>query len=133
MRDQEETRLRELFHRLKTEDELSAPPFSQTLDGQQRRDPVVSVWSFKLRLAVCLFAVILFAVPLMIYLTQASFESGEEFAVDVLEWESPTDFLLTYLDEPLLITVPTVEIEVPYWAEEGALEHLEKGKKADDS
>jgi hypothetical protein len=53
--------------------------------------------------------------------------------MDVLEWESPTDFLLTYSEEPLLMTVPSIDIQIPEWVEESALESLDSAGKADDS
>ena len=35
---------------------------------------------------------------------------------DLSEWESPTDFLLTFSEEPAWYSLPTVETSVPEWA-----------------
>ena len=117
MRVEGESEMRELFHRLKEEDKVSAPSFSETLNSRQRTCGLAGGWSFRLKLAVSLLAVVVFVVPILIHLNQDSVEPAEELAVDVLEWESPTDFLLTFSEQKLWTTLPAVDTEFAQWVE----------------
>lgn len=133
MNAENDSPLRELYHCLREEDELSMPSFSRTLDARNRSYWLNGLRPPWLKVAAVLLALIVVAIPVVTHLHQNSPGSGEQLTVNVLEWESPTDFLLTYSEEPLLMTVPSIEIQIPDWAEEGTLESFESGGEADDS
>lgn len=118
MNIEDESRIRELFQRLKEEDGRSAPAFTATLDGRRRAGPFAGDWSFRLKLAMSLFLLALLIVPVLMNLDRGPVEPTVEVVVDVLDWESPTDFLLTFSEETLWTSLPTVETEVPQWVGE---------------
>jgi hypothetical protein len=113
-----EAKIKELFQQLRKADEESAPSFSQTLDARGRREGQPGFWSFRLKLAVSLFAVVALMVPVLLHLNRDNVAPQEQIAVDLMEWESPTDFLLTFSDDSLWTTLPVVENDLSEWAEE---------------
>ena len=113
-----DTQIKELFRKLREADEESAPSFSQTLAGPDRRQDLPGFWSFRLKLAVSLLAVIALIVPVLLHLNRDAVEMEEQIAVDVMEWESPTDFLLTFSDDSLWTTLPAVDTDLSEWVEE---------------
>jgi len=133
MSAEHETPLKELFHRMREEDELSMPSFNRTIEPRSRSSRWDDLGFPRLKVAAALLALIVVVIPVLTHLSQDSSQPGEEIVVDVLAWEPPTDFLLTYSEEPLLTTVPSIDIQVPEWVEEGVLESLDSEGMVDDS
>jgi hypothetical protein len=118
MSSDNDSQIKELFHQLRKADEESAPSFSQALDARGRRQGLPGFWSFRLKLAMSLLAVIALIVPVLIHLNRDTVEPKEQIALDLMEWESPTDFLLTFSEDSLWTTLPTVDADLPEWVEE---------------
>lgn len=111
-----ETRIRDLYRRVREEDEESAPTFAQIVEGGQSK-PRGGIWAFRLGRALALLGVAVFLVPVFFYLTRGPVAPGEQMATDLLEWESPTDVLLTFSDDSLWAALPAVDVELPEWVE----------------
>jgi len=118
MSTEEETRIRELFHQLREQDEAGAPSFSETLDVRLRSGGPATFWSFRLKLALTVMVLVAFVIPVLVHLKQGPREPNEQLAVNVLEWESPTDFLLTFSEDTLWTALPTIDADLPEWVEE---------------
>ena len=125
--------LRELYQRLRDEEEQTAPSFRQTLESRRNSARKSGLGFQRFKLAGAVVVLILIAVPLLTHLSQRTPQPEAEFTMDVLEWESPTDFLLTHSEEPLLMTVPSLEIDIPDWAQESVSESLVSEETVDDS
>jgi len=119
MSTEEETRIKELFHQLREQDKIAAPSFSETLDARRRSGGLVAgFWSFRLKLTLTVMVVVAFFIPLLVHLKRDPNEPSEQLTVKVLEWESPTDFLLTFSEDTLWTTLPIVDAHLPEWADE---------------
>jgi len=118
MSSNNDSQIKELFHQLRQADEESAPSFSQTLDARGCCQGLPAFWSFRLKLAMSLLAVIALIVPVLVHLNRDPVEPEEQIAVELMEWESPTDFLLTFSEDSLWTTLPTLEADLPEWVEE---------------
>lgn len=118
MSTEEEPRIRELFHQMREEDEVDLPSFSETLDARRRNGGRAGFWSFRLKLALTVVVLVAFVTPVLVYLQQGGSDPREQLAAELLEWESPTDFLLTFSEDTLWTTLPTVDADLPAWVEE---------------
>jgi hypothetical protein len=74
--------------------------------------------SFQLKVAVSALALVLIAAPALIYFSKGPAVPDGEMVAEVLEWESPTDFLLTFSEESLWTELPTVDFGLSGWSEE---------------
>lgn len=114
--DKNDQRIRRLFEQLRATDE--APPgFSAVLKGRARRRHFGSGWLQPAR--VVLAGLIGLAIGLTVWFRHPEQSAGspgsETLVVEMLEWESPTDFLLHFEQESLLSSVPSLDAELSDW------------------
>ncbi len=108
--NQEEKRIKEMFHDLKREDARMAPSF--TRDWKAASSRVGKAPSFERMARVTAALVVLLALG---GLMSVSFRSSPKPAIltgtpvavsSISQWQSPTDFLLNFPGDPLLKTIP---------------------------
>lgn len=116
---EQESKIRKLFETARREDRRQAPAFHDVLEGLETR-PETAAWRSSpwwLRMAWVSALALLVLIP-AIWMIRSDREAvpGELAAnLEVLEWESPTDFLLAYPDETLFSDIPSVEVELESW------------------
>ena len=104
--------IKSLFVKLRTEDEQSTPSFQEILQNRDNQlSPSMTWYGFLMRPAVVMLILAVIAVPVIFNSLQEpdSIAISTEFA----DWESPTDFLLTFNDDPGMSEIP--EIEASLW------------------
>jgi hypothetical protein len=119
--------IRYLFQQLRQEDQLAAPSFREVL---KRQDQQIG-WSFfgrLLRNQYALAGLLIFALglPLFLYFSGNAGSPQLQVESDILEWEAPTDFLLSYGDQSLMTTIPAFDLEIPDWVDEEPQETIEQ-------
>ena len=96
--------LREIFARLRQEDERAAPPFQRLWRAGVRRDAMALPVRPRWILATAIAAIA--AVVLMVSRGTPRVNVPDESTVSVSTWRAPTDFLLQTPGRDLLTTVP---------------------------
>ncbi len=112
MNNKNDRDIKRIFAQLRTEDEQSTPSFREILRGKDNEPSHALTWYGLLtRPAVIILLLAVFAVPVIFSSLQEpdSISISAEFA----DWESPTDFLLTFNDDPTMSEIP--EIEASLW------------------
>ncbi len=101
--DRDEKEMRELFEALRREDERVAPPFSRSWESAlaRMRKPSRAWRPLRAVAAATVLTLLGVFVVFSVHPTRPP-----EWGVGVSEWRSPTNSLLTSLDDPLLKTVP---------------------------
>ena len=108
MKDEdEETRLRSAFGRLREEDEAGTPRFTSLIAGARSIASPVPIWRRRSALVLAAAVVILvIAIGLM------DRKDAAPYPIDLgsTHWRGPTDFLLTVTMDPALTTVPRIGV-----------------------
>ncbi len=117
--------IRKLFKQQRLQDEESTPTFESilALRGKPGRTWLGQTWIGHVllqqsRLAIAASLLLVIGIPLVLYLDRQAEPETIQASLDIMEWESPTDFLLGYSDSTGLEMIPTLELDVPAWAEE---------------
>ena len=110
---------RKLFKQQREMDNASLPAFQSVLSLDRKKDrrylglplrTLVPVLAAGLLIAIALPVVLILQfLPVETEVTQSE--------LSVMEWESPTDFLLSYSNDTLLESVPSLELEIPEWTD----------------
>jgi hypothetical protein len=117
--DKEDSTIRRLYQRLREEDEAFLPSFEKVLSvGKDQAGPRIVLQSWHFRLAALVVVLTVLISPLFYFMTRRAAEPQGEISVNLSEWKSPTDFLLTFSETSLWTTLPTIDAEIPRWAEE---------------
>lgn len=112
MNKEHDRRIKHLFEQLKKEEERGTPSFQVTLDGRETVQGRPAPWfGFLLRPAVVMLVLAIIAVPVLYNSLPGPAEV--EVSAELENWESPTDFLLSFNENPLLTDIP--EIETSIW------------------
>jgi hypothetical protein len=114
--------IKELFAKLRLDDDNTVPSFNQVLTKEKSRGtgagPLIH---FRVRpLVVGLFLLFLVGAS-SLYLFWPSSNPEVELTEDLIEWEAPTDFLLSFNDESQFEELP--EIGTSFWESEVDLEN----------
>lgn len=109
-------------------DEASLPTFESVLSPHRKKDR--KYFGFHLRtLGPALAAGLLIAIALPVFLILQFLPVETEVTqsdLSVMEWESPTDFLLSYSNSSLLENIPSLELEIPEWTDGDFTQKLKK-------
>jgi hypothetical protein len=118
-RQPQDQEFRRLFTQQREMDDASLPTFESVLSRDRRKDR--KYLGFSLRTLVPVLAaglLIAIALPVALILQLSPVETGvTQSELSVMEWESPTDFLLSYSNNTLLESVPSLELEIPEWTD----------------
>ena len=108
-----------LFKQQQEMDDASLPTFESVLSLDRKKDR--KYFGLPLRtLGPALAAGLLIAIALPVFLILQFLPVETEVTqseLSVMEWESPTDFLLSYSNNTLLESVPSLELEIPEWTD----------------
>jgi len=110
----DERKIKVFFEQLRQEEEKTAPAFQQVLWGEKTSRRSIG-WGFRLRPAVAVFLALLVAGPVIYQSLRQAPAPEVEMAVEFEEWESPTDFLLSFNDSSFDSGLP--EIGTTFWEE----------------
>lgn len=105
----EDKTIRELFKQLREEEEKAVPSFQEVLRGNDAPGEL-EIFAF-FRQAAAVATVLVFSATLLFQLSRAP---ELHSSLPLVEWQSPTDFLLLSSQEELVSTVPVFEME-PWW------------------
>lgn len=124
---EEDREIRQLFERLREEDQVRTPSFDAVL-----RRPRTTAWEqayafFKLhRMAFAALVLVAIAVPVLMRVSPETV-TDENLDLTFYEWESPTDFLLTTRTQSTYSSdTPTLELEVPSWVSSDEFHSLDQ-------
>lgn len=118
--EKEDRMIRRLYQRLREEDEAFLPSLEKVLSVERSKaGPRIVLKSWQYRVAACVLVLTVLISPLVYFMTRQVAEPDGEVSVDLSEWESPTDFLLSFSETSLWTTLPTIDAEIPEWAENG--------------
>ena len=78
--------------------------------------------SLRLRLVAAVVLIAALSFPIYMHFQTQNVTPAPTVAADLSQWESPTDFLLTFSGEPPWRSLPTVETAVPDWIEQEDME-----------
>lgn len=113
---EEDQEIKQLFDRLREEDEVRTPSFDAIL-----RRPRVAAWERTFaflqlhRMAVAALVLVAIAVPVLLQVSSPTVPD-ENLDLTFYDWESPTDFLLTAQTQSASSSdTPTLELELPSW------------------
>ena len=112
MNEDNDRNIKVIFDQLRREEEQQSPSFHETLQGKNPAVPEANPWfGHWPRPAVVMLVLFMIAVPVIYNSLQepAAIEISAEFE----NWESPTDFLLSFNDDPYLSEIP--EIKTTIW------------------
>ena len=103
----EDRKIRQLFSRLRREEEKAVPTFVEVLHASRVSRPgwvlpLARDWAVVMTLLVC-------SAGLLLNLDRENSSGLEPTAAVFSDWQSPTDFLLFSAGERLLVTVPDLE------------------------
>lgn len=116
----DDTQIKQLFEELRRQDERSVPDFHELLNREtgSRSGTVGGFW-LRYRMAASMAVLAILLIPVAVYFGSGN---GTEqtplsaaVAVEVTDWESPTDFLMSFPGESLIDEVPDLETETPNW------------------
>ena len=115
--------IRRLFREQRLRDEKSTPPFEAILAAKEERTRtwVGQILLKQSRLAIAASLLLVIGIPLVLYLDRETQSETIQTSLEIMDWESPTDFLLSYSDSTALEMGPTLELDFPAWAEENTL------------
>ena len=103
MNKDEDRGIKGIFEQLQVEEERQAPSFYEMLQERESAKFEPKSWfGHWLQPAAVMLLLVLIATPIIYNSLQDSVMDGIEIAADFEEWESPTDFLLSFNDEPYL-------------------------------
>ena len=105
--------LRDLYRRLREQDEQNAPSFEHLVSRAERPQPSVRHWSLGLGLAGVAVCVVLVLIALFPHGRSPSDEQFTKIlrsAEPITAWEAPTDILLDPPEPTLLRGVPEVGV-----------------------
>jgi hypothetical protein len=100
MSKDEDRKILNVFEQLRKEDERIVPEFQAVLQGKKLR-PRASGWELWKRPAVALILIILVAGPVFYFSLRGPGVHESELSFELENWESPTDFLLSFTDSSL--------------------------------
>jgi hypothetical protein len=100
MTKDEDHKILNVFEQLRREEERIIPEFQTVLHGKKLR-PRVSGWELWRRPSVALLLLILVAVPVLYFSLRETGVYESEISFELENWESPTDFLLSFTDSSL--------------------------------
>ena len=127
-RQPQDQEFRRLFTQQREMDDASLPTFESVLSRDRRKDR--KYLGFSLRTLVPVLAaglLIAIALPVALILQLLPVETGvTQSELSVMEWESPTDFLLSYSNNTLLESVPSLELEIPEWTDRDFTQKLKE-------
>ena len=127
-RQPQDQEFRRLFTQQREMDDASLPTFESVLSRDRRKDR--KYLGFSLRTLVPVLAaglLIAIALPAALILQLLPVETGvTQSELSVMEWESPTDFLLSYSNNTLLESVPSLELEIPEWTDRDFTQKLKE-------
>ena len=121
MNRDEDREIRNVFDRLRREEERTAPEFHSVLEAENSRHRAAG-WELWRRPAIVLLLLFLAAGPGLYFSFRDTGIRESEIPFELESWESPTDFLLTFTDSSLDSEAP--EIGTTLW-EEDDLTNLE--------
>jgi len=115
--------IRRLFREQRLRDERITPTFESILAPKEKRSRtwIGHVLLKQPRVAVAAFLLLVIGIPLVLVFDRQTESETIQASLEIMDWESPTDFLLSYSDSTALETVPTLELDFPAWAEEDSL------------
>ena len=110
---------RKLFEQQREMDDASLPAFQSVLSLDRKKDRKYSRLPLRnLGPALAAGLLIAIALPVVLILQFLPVETEvTQSELSVMEWESPTDFLLSYSNDTLLESVPSLELEIPEWTD----------------
>jgi hypothetical protein len=100
MTKDEDRKILNVFEQLRQEEEKIVPEFQTVLHGKKLR-PRASGWELWKRPAVAMLLLILVAGPVLYFSLRETGVRESELSSELENWESPTDFLLSFTDSPL--------------------------------
>lgn len=104
--------IRRVYEQLRNEEVRQSPSFREILEGRDAEpSPSVPWYGFFMRPAVVMILLAVIAVPVVFNSLQN--QDTIEISAEFENWESPTDFLLTFSDDPFMSEIP--EIETTVW------------------
>jgi len=117
MNKDEDRNIKGIFEHLRIEEERQAPSFFEILQGKKSGKFEDRPWfGHWLQPVAVMLLLVLIAVPVIYNSPQDSVMVEIEITSDFEEWESPTDFLLSFNDEPYLSGLP--KIGTVFWETE---------------
>jgi hypothetical protein len=122
MESNQDQEILKVFRQLRQEEKSFIPSFQSILQkrGLNSHKPPFRLW---LRPALILLLTTLISAPLIYNFLRGPEISDLDKATQVEEWESPTDFLLTFVDQPYATSIPTIGTTI--WVEQESFEDLE--------
>ncbi|HUV13894.1 MAG TPA: hypothetical protein VMY18_09620 [Acidobacteriota bacterium] len=122
--EQKDETIQKLFTEQRLRDEESIPTFESILAAREKRarTGLGHVLLKQSRLAIAASLLLVIGIPLLVYLDRQAGPETIQTSLEIMDWESPTDFLLSYSDRPALEMVPTLELDFPAWAEENTIQ-----------
>lgn len=114
MNKDEDRRIKGVFERLRIDEKKQAPSFYEILQGEKSAGlKSRTLFGHWLQPTAVMLLLVLIAVPIIYTSLQDSVIVEIEIATDFEEWESPTDFLLSFNDDPYMSGLP--EIGSIFW------------------
>ena len=118
--EKDDRTIQQLYQRLREEDEAFLPSFEKVVSVDRRKTDgriVFKAWQY--RIAACVLVLTVLISPLIYYMTRSDVEPRGEVSAGLSDWKSSTDFLLSFSETSLWTTLPTIDAEIPEWAENG--------------
>ncbi len=114
--------IKHIYEQLREEEVKKAPSFQKILEGRKpEASPSVPWYRFFMRPAVVMLILAVIAVSVIFNSLQNP--DAIEISAEFESWESPTDFLLTFNDDPSMAEIPEFETSVWEIQEEELLEN----------
>jgi hypothetical protein len=115
MSKDEEREIRSVFEKLRQEEERAVPEFYRVLQGKDIGIRSAS-WDFWRRPAAALLLLVLVMGPILYFSLRETAIPETENASELEDWESPTDFLLSFNDPAMDSSL--MEIGTTLWEED---------------
>jgi hypothetical protein len=110
---EQEPEIHRLFKALRSQDSQQTPSFEEVAEARHANKVAWSAWGVQAAFAVVLVGAI--AVAVMFQLMESRQVAVSAEVAEILVWDSPTDFLIDYSDEPLFSAVPEIEMGLERW------------------
>lgn len=114
MNKDDDRKIKGIFEQLRIDEKQQAPSFYEILQGKKSAGlESRTLFGHWLQPTAVMLLLVLIAVPIIYTSLQDSVIVEIEIAPDFEEWESPTDFLLSFNDDPYMSGLP--EIGTTFW------------------
>jgi hypothetical protein len=114
MNTEKDSEIKRLFSALRREEGRYIPAFEEALGPEKELQTAGSLfWRYKV---VAVMAVVLAIALPLIYQLRNGVDPVQAPTVDLYQWESPTDFLMTFPDQTLMSDVPEIQGDLYSWA-----------------